>query len=86
MSERRKAHAAVLFSGGSDSTLAAAQILDECDRITLLTFDPGYLLFLENTRVHAKKLKEVFGVFGELTATAVRTDSRLDTAGPDRHE
>ena len=61
MSERRKAHAAVLFSGGSDSTLAAAQILDECDRITLLTFDPGYLLFLENTRVHAKKLKEVFG-------------------------
>lgn len=57
----RKAHAAVLFSGGTDSTLAAAQMLDECDKVTLLTFDPGYLLFIENTRVHAKKLQEKFG-------------------------
>ena len=55
------AHAAVLFSGGSDSTLAAAQILDHCERVTLLTFDPGYLLFINNTRVHAKKLQQKFG-------------------------
>jgi len=61
MSTSRKAHAAVLFSGGTDSTLAAAQMLDECDKVTLLTFDPGYLLFLENTRVHAVKLAERFG-------------------------
>jgi len=58
---QRKAHAAVLFSGGTDSTLAAAQMLDECDRVTLLTFDPGFLLFIDNTKVHARKLQERFG-------------------------
>lgn len=57
-----KDHAAVLFSGGTDSTLAAAQMLDEFQRVTLLTFDPGYLFFINNTRVHAKKLQEKFGV------------------------
>ncbi len=57
----RKDHAAVLFSGGTDSTLAAAQMLEEFDRVTLLTFDPGFLFFLGNTRVHADKLKEKFG-------------------------
>ena len=61
MRDDRKDHAAVLFSGGSDSTLAAAQMLDEFDRITLLTFQPGFLLFINNTRVHARKLEEVFG-------------------------
>lgn len=57
----KKAHAAVLFSGGTDSTLAAAQMLDECDKVTLLTFDPGFLLFINNTKVHAKKLQARFG-------------------------
>jgi hypothetical protein len=61
MTAPKKAHAAVLFSGGTDSTLAAAQMLEECDRVTLLTFDPGYLFFINRTRVHAKKLQEVFG-------------------------
>ncbi len=61
MTQPRKAHAAVLFSGGTDSTLAAAQMLDECDKITLLTFDPGFLLFVDNTRVHARKLQKKFG-------------------------
>ena len=61
MSAERKAHAAVLFSGGTDSTLAAAQMLEECDRVTLLTFDPGYLYFLGRTRVHADKLVAKFG-------------------------
>ncbi|MBJ95044.1 MAG: hypothetical protein CMP23_11310 [Rickettsiales bacterium] len=54
-------HAAVLFSGGSDSTLAAAQMLDEFQRVTLLTFQPGFLLFINNTRVHARKLQNCFG-------------------------
>ncbi len=57
----RKSHAAVLFSGGTDSTLAAAQMLEEFDKVTLLTFDPGYLFFLKNTRVHARKLQEKYG-------------------------
>ena len=56
-----KSHAAVLFSGGTDSTLAAAQMLEEFQKVTLLTFDPGYLLFLNNTRVHARKLADKFG-------------------------
>ncbi len=56
-----KSHAAVLFSGGTDSTLAAAQMLEEFERVTLLTFDPGFLFFIGNTRVHAKKLQQVFG-------------------------
>jgi len=56
-----KTHAAVLFSGGTDSTLAAAQMLDEFERVTLLTFDPGYLYFLDRTKVHAKKLQQRFG-------------------------
>lgn len=58
---RLKTHAAVLFSGGTDSTLAAVQMLDEFERVTLLTFDPGFIFFLERTRVHSEKLREHFG-------------------------
>ena len=61
MTSAKKNHAAVLFSGGSDSTLAAAQMLDEFERVTLLTFQPGFLLFINNTKVHARKLEQVFG-------------------------
>ena len=57
----RKDHAAVLFSGGTDSTLAAAQMLEEFQHVTLLTFNPGYLLFVGNTKVHARKLQDHFG-------------------------
>jgi hypothetical protein len=56
-----KEHAAVLFSGGTDSTLAAALSLAEVRRVTLLTFQPGFVLFIENTRVHARKLEEKYG-------------------------
>jgi len=61
MTSPHKRHAAVLFSGGTDSTLAAAQMLDEFERVTLLTFDPGYLYFLDRTKVHARKLQDRFG-------------------------
>lgn len=57
-----KAHCAVLFSGGTDSTLAACQMLDEFDKVTLLTFDPGFVFFLGNTRVHARKMQEHYGI------------------------
>ncbi len=36
-------------------------MLDEFERVTLLTFDPGYLYFLDRTKVHAKKLQQRFG-------------------------
>lgn len=51
----------VLFSGGTDSTLAAVLMLERARRVELLTFDPGYVFFLENTRVHARALADRFG-------------------------
>jgi len=53
--------AAVLFSGGTDSTLSAARMLEVCDRVHLLTFQPGFLLFLGNTRKHAGALQRRYG-------------------------
>jgi hypothetical protein len=53
--------ASVLFSGGTDSTLAAVRALDEFERVELLTFDPGYVFFLGNSRVHARALAARYG-------------------------
>ena len=36
-------------------------MLERFQRVTLLTFDPGFLFFLSRTRVHATKLQERFG-------------------------
>ncbi len=57
----RYEQASVLYSGGTDSTLAAVEMLKECRRVTLLTFNPGFIFFIENSRVHADVL-----VCGEL--------------------
>ncbi len=51
----------VLFSGGSDSTLAAALMLSDFEKVTLLTFDPGFIFFVENSRHHVKFLKNTYG-------------------------
>lgn len=83
----RKAHAAVLFSGGTDSTLAAALMLDEFEKVTLLTFDPGHILFVDNMRVHARALQARFGqerVVHEvidIEEDYIRRILRRDTAG-----
>jgi len=53
--------ASVLFSGGTDSALAAVRMLERCRHVTLLTFDPGYIFFVENSRVPADALREKFG-------------------------
>ena len=55
------APAAILFSGGSDSTLAAALMLDEGRDVTLLTFDPGFVMFLDNSRTNAARLQRHYG-------------------------
>ncbi len=51
----------ILFSGGTDSALAAVEMLASCRKISLLTFDPGYVFFIENSRVHAEALKRKYG-------------------------
>ncbi len=51
----------VLFSGGTDSALAAVEMLKECRRVTLLTFNPGFIFFVENSRVHAEALIRKYG-------------------------
>lgn len=62
MTELKKpAPAAIMFSGGTDSTLAAALMLEEGRDVHLLTFNPGFVLFLENSRNNAGRLKQVYG-------------------------
>jgi hypothetical protein len=54
-------HGSVLFSGGTDSTLAAVETLKLCRKVTLLSFNPGFIFFLENSQVHAEALRRVYG-------------------------
>ena len=56
------APAAVLFSGGTDSTLAAVLMLEEGRDVTLLTFNPGFVLFMENARTNARRLEDQYGL------------------------
>lgn len=57
----RYQQASVLYSGGTDSSLAAVEMLKLARKVTLLTFDPGFIFFVENSRVHAQALIEAFG-------------------------
>ncbi len=57
----KPAPAAIMFSGGTDSTLAAALMLEEGRDVHLLTFNPGFVLFIGNSRYNAGRLKEVYG-------------------------
>jgi len=53
--------AAILFSGGTDSTLAAALALERYDRLHLLTCTRFGLFRPEHTRLNADKLAARFG-------------------------
>lgn len=57
----KPAPAAIMFSGGTDSTLAAALMLEEGRDVHLLTFNPGFVMFLENSKYNAERLIEVYG-------------------------
>ena len=56
-----KGDVSVLFSGGSDSTLAAAVMCEQFDKVHLLTyFHPG-LPFAERSKINAKRLAKRYG-------------------------
>lgn len=57
----KPAPAAIMFSGGTDSTLAGALMLEEGRDVHLLTYNPGFVLFLNNSRNNAQRLKDVYG-------------------------
>ncbi len=54
---------AMMFSGGMDTTLAAAKILDhgEVERLHLLTFCNGLCVGVERSQVHADELRQKYG-------------------------
>lgn len=57
----KPAPAAILFSGGTDSTLAAVLMLEEGRDVTLLTFNPGFVMFIDNCRDNARRLQDRYG-------------------------
>ena len=58
----KPAPAAIMFSGGTDSTLAAALMLEEGREVHLLTFNPGFVLWASNSRYNARRLEQVYGI------------------------
>ncbi|MCG3171972.1 MAG: hypothetical protein GMKNLPBB_00113 [Myxococcota bacterium] len=53
--------AVVLFSGGTDSGLAAAMMLEHFERVHLLTYQPGYVFRMDRPPLMAAMLQEKFG-------------------------
>jgi len=53
--------AVVLYSGGSDSTLAAALAMEEFDKLHLLTFSRFGIFGIERAEVNVRKLEARFG-------------------------
>ena len=53
----------MMFTGGVDTTLAAARILEagECDRLHLLTFCNGICVCVDHSKIHAAELAEKYG-------------------------
>ena len=59
--DHKPAPAAVMYSGGTDSTLAAALMLEEGRDVHLLTYNPGFVLFLKNSNFNAGRLVQIYG-------------------------
>lgn len=59
--DKRKEEVALLFSGGSDSTLAAYLLCNQFKRVHLVTYTHSYQFGTEGSKVNAKKLEERFG-------------------------
>jgi len=60
--DKIKNEAAVLFSGGIDSLLAAVELQASFDRLHLVTFEKGYLEFgVKNNLANVERLKKLYG-------------------------
>lgn len=59
--QMKREEVSVLFSGGSDSTLAAAFACKQFEKVHLLTFFQPSVSFVDNSKVNAQKLKDTFG-------------------------
>jgi len=57
----KKDEVSVLFSGGSDSTLVAALMCEQFEKVHLLTFFRSGMHFAEKTKVNAGRLAKRFG-------------------------
>lgn len=57
----KREEVSVLFSGGSDSTLAAAFMCRQFEKVHLLTFIRSGILSIDNAKVNAQRLKKKFG-------------------------
>ncbi len=64
---------AVLYSGGTDSTCAAALMLREFDRVRLLTYRRFGLFSINNIKKNVTLLKEKFGK-NKITHTVIKFD------------
>ena len=53
----------MMFSGGTDTTLAANRLLrdGDCDRLHLLTFCNGVCVRVDRSRIHVEELKRIYG-------------------------
>ncbi len=53
----------MMFSGGLDTTLAAARLLEEDDtsRLHLLTFCNGLCVRVDHSKIHVEELRELYG-------------------------
>ena len=59
--QMKREEVSVLFSGGSDSTLAAALACKQFGKVHLLTFFQSSISFVDNSKANAQKLKDMFG-------------------------
>ena len=57
----RAEEVSILFSGGSDSTLAAAYCCQQFKKVHLLTFHHSGMSYSEKSKVNVKRLQEKFG-------------------------
>ncbi len=78
MNANRLPRCAVLFSGGSNSALAAIRAGEQFDRVELLTMKLRGLSDIENAATHAARLDHFFGAPGKYRPHLFSVDEMLN--------